>query len=165
MRKLIRQIIHFMNKGIPLILWCMCNKNWIWKDLTVFLWSEGKDLATSFDAKFIETSAGAILIITMVTYNYVKLLWTMMNNHPGLKHNVDELLVGVLKQILLRQVSFSFGSIMIHLQPNLIHPISPPSESTPVKSTSEQILSIQIDLQTNQIQPNPTPNPLQPNPF
>ena len=43
-----------------------------------FLWSEGKDLATSFDAKFIETSA-------------------------GLEHNVDELLVGVLKQILLRQ--------------------------------------------------------------
>jgi len=39
---------------------------------------EGKDLASSFDAKFIETSA-------------------------GLKHNVDELLVGVLKQILLRQ--------------------------------------------------------------
>ena len=85
----------------------------------------------------------------------------MMNNHPGLKHNVDELLVGVLKQILLRQVS----SMMIHLQPNLIHPIPPPSESTPVKSTSEQILSIQIDLQTNPIQPNPTPNPLQQNPF
>ena len=39
---------------------------------------EGKELARSYDAKFIETSA-------------------------GLKHNVDELLVGVLKQILLRQ--------------------------------------------------------------
>ena len=42
--------------------------------------SEGKELARSYDAKFIETSA-------------------------GLKHNVDELLVGVLKQILLRQES------------------------------------------------------------
>ena len=40
--------------------------------------AEGKELARSYDAKFIETSA-------------------------GLKHNVDELLVGVLKQILLRQ--------------------------------------------------------------
>ena len=39
---------------------------------------EGKELAISYDAKFIETSA-------------------------GLQHNVDELLVGVLKQILLRQ--------------------------------------------------------------
>ena len=39
---------------------------------------EGKELARSYDAKFIETSA-------------------------GLQHNVDELLVGVLKQILLRQ--------------------------------------------------------------
>ena len=39
---------------------------------------EGKELASSYEAKFIETSA-------------------------GLKHNVDELLVGVLKQILLRQ--------------------------------------------------------------
>eukprot|EP00090_Calanus_glacialis_P024886 TRINITY_DN38619_c0_g1_i2.p1 TRINITY_DN38619_c0_g1~~TRINITY_DN38619_c0_g1_i2.p1 ORF type:complete len:639 (+),score=153.67 TRINITY_DN38619_c0_g1_i2:48-1964(+) len=39
---------------------------------------EGKDLASSFDCKFIETSV-------------------------GLNHNVDELLVGVLKQILLRQ--------------------------------------------------------------
>ena len=38
---------------------------------------EGKDLANCYDAKFIETSA-------------------------GLEHNVDELLVGVLKQILLR---------------------------------------------------------------
>ena len=28
-----------------------------------FLWSEGKDLATSFDAKFIETSAGAVDLI------------------------------------------------------------------------------------------------------
>ena len=36
---------------------------------------EGKELARSYEAKFIETSA-------------------------GLKHNVDELLVGVLKQIL-----------------------------------------------------------------
>ena len=42
--------------------------------------TEGKELARSYDAKFIETSA-------------------------GLKHNVDELLVGVLKQILLRQES------------------------------------------------------------
>ena len=40
--------------------------------------AEGKKLATSFGAKFIETSA-------------------------GLQHNVDELLVGVLKQIRLRQ--------------------------------------------------------------
>ena len=40
--------------------------------------TEGKELARSYDAKFIETSA-------------------------GLEHNVDELLVGVLKQILLRQ--------------------------------------------------------------
>ena len=39
---------------------------------------EGKQLAHCYDAKFIETSA-------------------------GLEHNVDELLVGVLKQILLRQ--------------------------------------------------------------
>ena len=39
--------------------------------------TEGKSLASSYDAKFIETSA-------------------------GLKHNVDELLVGVLKQIMLR---------------------------------------------------------------
>ena len=39
---------------------------------------EGKELAHCYDAKFIETSA-------------------------GLEHNVDELLVGVLKQILLRQ--------------------------------------------------------------
>ena len=38
---------------------------------------EGKQLAHCYDAKFIETSA-------------------------GLEHNVDELLVGVLKQILLR---------------------------------------------------------------
>ena len=38
---------------------------------------EGKELASSYNGKFIETSA-------------------------GLKHNVDELLVGVLKQILLR---------------------------------------------------------------
>ena len=36
---------------------------------------EGKELARSYEAKFIETSA-------------------------GLKHNVDELLVGVIKQIL-----------------------------------------------------------------
>ena len=42
--------------------------------------TEGKELARCYDAKFIETSA-------------------------GLKHNVDELLVGVLKQILLRQES------------------------------------------------------------
>ena len=40
--------------------------------------TEGRQLASSYDAKFIETSA-------------------------GLKHNVDELLVGVLKQILLRE--------------------------------------------------------------
>ena len=79
----------------------------------------------------------------------------MMNNHPGLKHNVDELLVGVLKQILLRQVS----SMMIHLQPNLIHPIPLPSESIPVKSTSEQILSIQIDLQTNPAKSNSKSTP------
>ena len=39
--------------------------------------AEGKNLAISFGAKFIETSA-------------------------GLQHNVDELLVGVLKQIRLR---------------------------------------------------------------
>ena len=39
---------------------------------------EGKELAHCYDAKFIETSA-------------------------GLEHNVDELLVGVFKQILLRQ--------------------------------------------------------------
>ena len=39
--------------------------------------TEGKELARCYDAKFIETSA-------------------------GLKHNVDELLVGVLKQIMLR---------------------------------------------------------------
>ena len=39
---------------------------------------EGKELANCYDAKFIQTSA-------------------------GLEHNVDELLVGVLKQILLRQ--------------------------------------------------------------
>ena len=39
--------------------------------------SEGKNLAMSYKGKFIETSA-------------------------GLKHNVDELLVGILKQILLR---------------------------------------------------------------
>merc|ERR1712013_370050 len=47
---------------------------------------EGKDLATSYDAKFIETSA-------------------------GLKHNVDELLVGVLKQILLRQQQAEEGVV------------------------------------------------------
>ena len=41
------------------------------------IFTEGKSLARSYDAKFIETSA-------------------------GLKHNVDELLVGVLKQIMLR---------------------------------------------------------------
>ena len=40
--------------------------------------TEGRELASSYDAKFIETSA-------------------------GLKHNVDKLLVGVLKQILLRE--------------------------------------------------------------
>ncbi len=40
--------------------------------------SEGKKLAKSYEAKFIETSA-------------------------GIQHNVDELLVGVLKQIRLRQ--------------------------------------------------------------
>ena len=45
---------------------------------STFLISEGKDLASSFDCKFIETSV-------------------------GLNHNVDELLVGVLKQILIRQ--------------------------------------------------------------
>ena len=39
--------------------------------------AEGKNLACSYSAKFIETSA-------------------------GLKHNVDELLVGITKQILLR---------------------------------------------------------------
>ena len=39
---------------------------------------EGKELAHCYDAKFIETSA-------------------------GIEHNVDELLVGVLKQILLRE--------------------------------------------------------------
>ena len=46
--------------------------------MNYFLIPEGKDLASSFDCKFIETSV-------------------------GLNHNVDELLVGVLKQILLRQ--------------------------------------------------------------
>ena len=40
--------------------------------------SEGCELASSYDCKFIETSV-------------------------GLNHHVDELLVGVLKQILLRQ--------------------------------------------------------------
>jgi Rad/Gem-related GTP binding protein 1 len=42
------------------------------------LLSEGKSLATSRDCKFIETSS-------------------------GIQHNVDELLVGILKQIRLRE--------------------------------------------------------------
>ena len=42
------------------------------------MYTEGKQLATSRDCKFIETSG-------------------------GFKHNVDELLVGVLKQIRLRE--------------------------------------------------------------
>ena len=41
------------------------------------IFSEGKSLASSFDTKFIETSS-------------------------GIQHNVDELLVGVLKQIRLK---------------------------------------------------------------
>ena len=73
----------------------------------------------------------------------------MMINHPGLKHNVDELLVGVLKQILLRQVSFSSGSIMIHIQANPIYPNPPPSKSIPPRSTSKQIQSGQIPPQAN----------------
>ena len=58
--------------------YCIYSCRSVGEIFTTFLVSEGKDLASSFDAKFIETSA-------------------------GLKHNVDELLVGVLKQILLRQ--------------------------------------------------------------
>ena len=63
--------------------------------------SEGKDLASLFDCKFIETSV-------------------------GLNHNVDELLVGVLKQILLRQeddpqveqrLEIKVSSIYIHTCP------------------------------------------------
>ena len=63
--------------------------------------SEGKDLASLFDCKFIETSV-------------------------GLNHNVDELLVGVLKQILLRQeddplveqrLEIKVSSICIHACP------------------------------------------------
>ena len=47
--------------------------------------SEGRKLALSFDAKFIETSA-------------------------GIQHNVDELLVGVLKQVRLRGEQASMSS-------------------------------------------------------
>ena len=47
--------------------------------------SEGKESAKSYDAKYIETSC-------------------------VLKHNVDELLVGVTKQILLRKKESSMGS-------------------------------------------------------
>ena len=49
------------------------------------LTSEGKDLATAYEAKYIETSC-------------------------VLKHNVDELLVGVTKQILLRKDKDGSGS-------------------------------------------------------
>ncbi|ODM93003.1 GTP-binding protein RAD [Orchesella cincta] len=44
------------------------------------LFPEGKQLATNHDSKFIETSS-------------------------GIQHNVDELLVGVLKQIRLREAA------------------------------------------------------------
>ena len=57
--------------------------------LLLFL-AEGKNLAISFGAKFIETSA-------------------------GLQHNVDELLVGVLKQIRLR-LEMLFGCALIALK-------------------------------------------------
>lgn len=43
----------------------------------IVIFAEGKSLATSRDSKFIETSS-------------------------GIQHNVDELLVGVLKQVRLR---------------------------------------------------------------
>ena len=46
--------------------------------ITNFLKTDGQDQATALDAKFIETSS-------------------------ALKHNVDELLVGVTKQMLLRK--------------------------------------------------------------
>ena len=41
----------------------------------------------------------------------------MMYKQAGLKHNVDELLVGVLKQILLRQVFF----ILLRSLPGTYH--------------------------------------------
>ena len=44
----------------------------------LFFYTEGKALATSRDSKFIETSS-------------------------GIQHNVDELLVGILKQIRLKE--------------------------------------------------------------
>ena len=44
--------------------------------VNLHVFSEGKNLATSHDAKYIETSS-------------------------GIQHNVDELLVGVVKQVLL----------------------------------------------------------------
>ena len=47
--------------------------------------SDGKDMAMAFDSKFIDTSC-------------------------VLKHNVDELLVGLTKQILLRQAQDIVGS-------------------------------------------------------
>ena len=53
--------------------------------LILLLSSEGKESAKSYDAKYIETSC-------------------------VLKHNVDELLVGVTKQILLRKKESSMGS-------------------------------------------------------
>ena len=48
------------------------------KQLNLVIHLDGKDQATELDAKFIETSS-------------------------ALKHNVDELLVGVVKQMLLRK--------------------------------------------------------------
>lgn len=48
------------------------------------MYSEGKSLATCYECKFIETSS-------------------------GIQHNVDELLVGVLKQIRLREAANDGG--------------------------------------------------------
>ena len=48
------------------------------------LFLDGKDMAMAFDCKFIDTSC-------------------------VLKHNVDELLVGVTKQVLLRKEESSMG--------------------------------------------------------
>ena len=77
--------------------------------------SEGKDLATSFDAKFIETSAG----IKRRTSKQQKMCHLNILL-AGLKHNVDELLVGVLKQILLRQV-FQIHKYTMNKHTNAIH--------------------------------------------
>jgi Rad/Gem-related GTP binding protein 1 len=61
----------------------------------LFLCAEGKQLAASRDVKFIETSS-------------------------GIQHNVDELLVGILKQVCARAFNYSGDCGVVSPQPSLI---------------------------------------------